>query len=276
MSATTKTTKVTGLPPRYEIRTLGREHADWAKAIVIHSNMFSSPVWPALYPENKTGRSYRGFKAADYLVDKQIDSGLSLGIFDKEYVYKRAESAATNGKLYWDLEDESVDGGTLAEQMDFPLLSVALAYDGFNALEFPRLQSLIDSLPAFADVYAGLAAGDKRDPKDWQPTGPGQVIMRNATSTKPGEEGHGFMKTMARHMMRKAADEGFRGIQIECAHDAVIHVWGNPPSPFVGHRISEINCNTYEAKAEDGTVSYPLRPSKQNLVKIYVDLKPQN
>ncbi|KAK6088539.1 hypothetical protein SCUP234_00419 [Seiridium cupressi] len=264
-----------GLPSRYEIRTLGPEHVDWAKAIVIHSNVFVSPVWPAIYPEKKTTRAYAGYKAADYLVEHQINSGLSLGLFDREYVYKRPESKATSGKLWWDLSDESPDGDKLLEQMDFPLLSVALAYDGINHLELPKLMPLLAVLPTFGTVYRVLGERDPRDAKSWEATGPGQVLMRNATATKVGEEGHGFMKTMARHMMRKAADEGFRGIQIECAHDAVIHVWSNPPGPFKGHRISEMNCWEYEEKAEDGTMSHPMRPSKQDLVKIYVDLKPE-
>lgn len=272
--STTTATNPTGLSSRYEIRTLGPEHSDWAKAIVLHSNIFSSPVWPVIYPENKTRRLYDGYKAADYLINRQIDSGLSLGIFDKEYVYKRPESAATDGKLWWDLDDETVDADTLRDQMDFPLLSVAMAYDGVHHLEMPKLKPLIATLPAFGTMYGILAQRDPRDPKSWEATAPGQVLLRNATSTKPGEEGKGFMKTLARYMMRKAAEEGFRAIQIECAHDAVIHVWSNPPSPFKGHRISELNCWTYEATNEDGTTSYPMRPSKQDIVKVYVDLKP--
>lgn len=49
---------------------------------------FVSPVWPRIFPEDKADRCYRMFQAADYLVNHQISSGLSLGIFDKEYQYK--------------------------------------------------------------------------------------------------------------------------------------------------------------------------------------------
>jgi hypothetical protein len=48
------------LPPRYEIRQLTAEHSDWAKAIVLHSNMFHSPVWPVIYPEHKAVASSPG------------------------------------------------------------------------------------------------------------------------------------------------------------------------------------------------------------------------
>ncbi len=50
------------LPSRHEIRVLEAKHSDWAKAIVIHSNMFYSPVWPIIYPENKIRRAYDGFR----------------------------------------------------------------------------------------------------------------------------------------------------------------------------------------------------------------------
>ncbi|ETS82346.1 hypothetical protein PFICI_04222 [Pestalotiopsis fici W106-1] len=263
----------TGLPPRYEIRTLGMEHLDWCKALIMHSNVFGSPIWAIVYPENKTHRLYETYHAIDYLVRHQLESGLSLGIIDKEYVYKKPESAATGGRLYWDLKNENVEEDELLEQMDFPLVSVALAYDGFNKLDHARIEPLIATLPPFGVMYAVLAERDPRDPDSWQPKVPGQVLMRNATATKLDEESHGFMKILARYMMHKAASEGFRGIQIETAHDAVSHVWGKPPSPFVGHRVSELNSD-YALKDENGNTSYPFYPAKQDMVKIYVDLKP--
>jgi hypothetical protein len=262
-----------GLPSRYEIRTLGMEHLDWCKALIMHSNVFGSPIWAIVYPKNKTHRLYETYKTIDYLVRHQIESGLSLGIFDKEYKYKRPESADAGGKLYWDLTKEDAEEDELLEQMDFPLVSVALAYDGINKLDHARIEPLIATLPPFGVMYAVLAERDARDPASWQPTGPRQVLMRNATATKLGEERHGFMKILARYMMRRAADQGFRGIQIETAHDAVSHVWGKPPSPFVGHRVSELDCD-YALKDENGTTSYPFHPAKQDMVKIYVDLKP--
>lgn len=263
----------TDLPSRYEIRTLSIEHLDWCRAIVMHSNVFASPVWSVLYANKQTPLVYETYREGEYLVRHQLESGLSLGIFDKEYAYKRPESAAAGGKLWWDPADEKATGDELLEQMDFPLVSVALAYDGINHLDHDRLKPLIATMPPFGTMYAVLMERDQRDPASWQATAAGQVLMRNATATKIGEEHRGLMKILARHMMRKAAAEGFRGIQIETAHDAVAHVWGKPPSPFVGHRVAEMDCD-YALKAEDGSTSYPLRPAKQDLFKIYVDLKP--
>ncbi len=56
------------------------------------------------------------------------------------------------GALYWDLADESVSSDTLLEQMDFPLVSVALAYDGFNALEMDKMGPLMAALLPFGAV----------------------------------------------------------------------------------------------------------------------------
>ena len=261
------------LPSRYEIRPLGPEHNSWANAIVSHSNMFYSLLWPVIYPENKTARLYATYKGIDYLVTHQIDSGLSLGVFDKEWKPKYPESAATGGKLLWDFDDETADADKLLDQMDFPLVSVALSYDSINAIDMSKMADAIATLPAFATVYGGLAANDKRDPQTWQATEAGQVLFRNATSTRRDHEGKGLMKILAHYLMHKSAKEDFRGIQIETISDAVAHVWSNPPAPYSGEIVSSIDSATYEELDDQGNKSYPLRPSVQKVHKIYVALK---
>lgn len=131
------------LPSRYEIRQLGPEHSKWAAAIVIHSNVFHSSVFSVVYPDQQGARFNRCMKAADYLVDHQINSGLSFGVFDKEYPYKKAESSAANGEFYWQPDKDDVTGEDILEAMDFPLVSVALAYDGFDALDMGRYVLII-------------------------------------------------------------------------------------------------------------------------------------
>lgn len=103
------------LAPQYEIRLLEPEHEEWARAICTHTNIFHSPLWPVVYPENKTQRAYHIFQTSYYIINHQIDSGKSLGFFDKEYQYKRPASVATGGKLYWNLDDESATESDLAE-----------------------------------------------------------------------------------------------------------------------------------------------------------------
>ena len=108
----------------------------------------------------------------------QINSGHSFGVFDTEYRFKRQKSGP-RGMLYWDKNNPSTDesGAELLSQMDFPLCSVAMAYDGFNALDMEKLMPLIECIPAFPVVYGRLEALDSRKPESWKPTGPHQVLV---------------------------------------------------------------------------------------------------
>ena len=188
-------------------------------SIVVHSNIFYSPIWPKCYPEDKTARLYRSFTATEYLIRHQVESGHSFGVFDLEYQFKQEESKAPRGKLYGDLHDNTLGADELLEQMDFPLVSVAMAYDGINALDPEKLGPLIECLPLFGTIYHVLAERDPRN-DSWKPTGPNQVLLRNATSTRHDAEGKGIMKKLAQFLMRYAAGEGFRAIQIECFADS--------------------------------------------------------
>lgn len=142
MSSTRETTN--GLPARYEIRPLGPEHAEWAAAIVVHSNVFHSTVFAPVYPDNQAVRFRQALQAAGYLVDHQVKSGLSFGVFDTEYPFKQPGSAAGvgGGTFYYEqLSAEGDDvrtGEDILAAMDFPLVSVALAYDGVDKLDFAQ------------------------------------------------------------------------------------------------------------------------------------------
>jgi hypothetical protein len=256
------------LPSRYEIRQLTHEHAEWAKAIMLHSNMFHSPVWPVVYPEHKAKRMFDGMDPAAYLVEHQVSSGMSFGVFDTEYKFKRPESEATGGALYWDELKDSPDATSeeLLERMDFPLASIALAYDGMNPLDMAFIMQLVAVLPLFGMLYHVLDSQDTRG-DSWKPTDAGQVLMRNATSTRSDYEGEHLMGNLARFMMREAKLKGYRGIQIECAHDAVNHVWSHPPSPFKGEVISKVDMATYEVEGQK-----VFSPSKQVCTKVFVAL----
>ncbi|PTU20609.1 hypothetical protein P175DRAFT_0557294 [Aspergillus ochraceoroseus IBT 24754] len=51
-------------------------------------------------------------EAVEYLVSHQIASGLSYGVFDKEYKFNRPQSAPSGGALCWDAEEEQ-DGNVV-------------------------------------------------------------------------------------------------------------------------------------------------------------------
>lgn len=238
--------------------------------------MFRSPIWRDLYPSGKTERFYGLYQASDYLIKHQIASGLSLGLFDTEYEFKNPESAASGGKLYIDLSNPSMDESQLLQQMDTPLVSIACAFDAFYAMDNRRVAPVTGCLPASASFHAALAEQhDPRDPKTWllPPTAPGQVLRRMGTATRAGAEGRGFMKAVAHHMMRRAAEAGFREIQVDCLHDAVRAVWTNPPPPFRGCVVGEVDTYTLDETDEGGGPRFPYRPVKQTLARVCVTLR---
>ncbi|KAF2790751.1 hypothetical protein K505DRAFT_327367 [Melanomma pulvis-pyrius CBS 109.77] len=266
------------LPPRFAIRRLEPKHSPWAAAIVMHSNLYHSPVWPIVYPTAITARLHKGMKSAAYLVDHQINSGMSFGVFDTEYAFKRPESAQQGGKLWWDETEPSVqeaagpeaESARLLAQMDFPLVSVALSYDAIDPLDMARMAALIDTLPLFGELYHHLEILDPRAPADWKPDAARQVLMRNATSTRRDYEEHHLMSGTARWLMREAAAEGYRGVQIEALHDKVAWVWSHPEEPFRGSVVSQVDMATFVD--EEGKKVF--EPATQTGSKIFVHLKP--
>ena len=264
----------TDLPPRYEIRTLaGPEHARWACALVTHCSIFASPVFSKIHHHAQNSKAqlcYAMFQAALYQMSHQVESGLSLGVFDTEYEFKRPESAERGGKLYWELDGaEDCSEQDLLEQMDFPLVSVALAFDSFFPLDVARLEPLFELLPLLPLRNRATDRRDLRDPADWRATGPGQALSRGGTATKAGEGGRGLMKKLSWYMMRKAAADGFGGIQIGCMHDAVSAVWENPPPPFTAEVVVRFRC----AEDEDEELRRCCEGSDQEVTRIYVTLK---
>lgn len=263
---------LTSISPRFEIRKLGPEHLDWAKAIATHTNVFHSPLWPIIYPDNKTGRAYALYKTVEYLVQHQINSGLSYGVFDKEYEFKRPESAKTGGAFYWDLTDTTATSKQLLEQMDFPLVSIALALDASNPLDMSRLKQMVDVLPFFATGYHHLHELYTHDPAMLAVKGPGEVMLRNGTSTRADYMGRRTMKKMAHFLMHEAASRGFRGIKIEAFHPAVHHVWMNPPAPFKATLLAMFNVKDYEEEV-DGKKVVPYPDLDLDLSSMYIALR---
>ncbi|KAK2771837.1 hypothetical protein FQN53_004876 [Emmonsiellopsis sp. PD_33] len=258
-----------GLPPRFEVRRLRLEHRRWAAAIVAHSNMSSAPIWPRAYPENITARCLQIFNNAEPLVTHRIESGMCFGVFDKEYNFKRPESAQTGGALYWAANDTTAPMDQLLEQMDFPLVSVAISYDYFTRFEVERPIQYVNALPLFPRLSAGVDAIKKFD----TPAAAGEVLSRSSTCTRDDYTGHGIMTKLAHYLMREAASEGYREIIVDSSHDAVTRVWANPPSPFKGEKFCEVNVKDFEEeKGPDGKV-FKFDHIDQLFTRIRVTLK---
>jgi len=265
-------------PPRFEVRILDKSHIEWAKAIISESNSLSSPFWTPLYESrgtNMTTTTYRLAKVADYLVGHCIDSGLSLGVFDTQYQFRHSESAASGGKLLWDETNALATPDELRAEMDFPLVSAALAFDSFAPLEPEKLKAsgLFDALPEFPAILARMEALDTRDPATTKATEAGQFMGRGGTSTRTDYAGHGTMKLAAHEMMRRARDNGFRAITIDCANPAVVHVWLHPPAPFRSEIVASFNSGEYEETNDKGEITRPFAITDVDLVRVYLTLR---
>ena len=257
------------LASQYEIRQLTAADQLFTRALCTHANWYYSPLWTAIYKQD-AAQMWRMMDECDYLVQHLIDSGLSYGVFDTQYRYKRSESEATSGALYWD-RSQPTDKQTLLEQMDFPLVSIVLSYDASHPLDKLRMQPLMLALPVFGQLYDALAAGDRRTP-EWRATAPRQVLMRNGTVTRAGYERTGLMKGVSHWLMRQAKLLGFRGIQIECAHPAVYHVWAHPPAPYTAEVVSLVDTATFELEETDTGKVKPFVPAEVVCSKVYVTL----
>ncbi|KAK9314000.1 hypothetical protein V1522DRAFT_412597 [Lipomyces starkeyi] len=263
----------TYLPPHFEIRKLDPVHTTWANAIFSHSNTFYASIkWSLTKPENQTAFCYKLFRGADYLIRHQIDSGMSFGIFDTTYKYKHSESAELEGKLYWDESDLDATNEQLLAQMDFPLVSIAMSYDAYNPPDMTKMADFMDASPLFGIFFGELEARDARDSAKRKVEGPHKVLQRNGTSTRADYGAQGLMKKLAQWLMHEATGRGYIGIEIPCAHDAVIKAWLNPPSPFKASVVSKFDAKTYE-KEVDGHMIKPFAPSEQVGARIYVSLQ---
>ncbi|OKL55582.1 hypothetical protein UA08_09177 [Talaromyces atroroseus] len=261
----------TDLTPRFEVRPLEAKDVPVASAILSHTNIFHSPMWSVAHPDDQTKRCYDSYKSVDYLVSAAIASQLSYAVYDKEYQFKRPASAATDGALCWDDTNLTATSQQLLDEIDSPIVSICMAYDGFHPLNLSRVTDLFNILPLFAAMHEHFHEIDARDAKSWEPTATGQVIMRTGTSTRVDYAGLGLMKLMAHWEMKDAAAKGFRGINIETLHPAVDKVWMNPPAPFKAERVNIFNMN--ELTVEKDGEKVVAAPQVDILAgRIYIDL----
>lgn len=137
-----------------------------------------------------------------------------------------------------------------------------------------RLLPLISVWPIYASVFRGLDALDPRAPESWREPGErNRLLMRNATSTRHEYEGTGLMGALARHLMRTAAAEGFKMINIECLSGAVTHVWSSPPPPFKGEIVAKFSTEDYREKDEaTGQEFNPFHPARQLVTRVCTTL----
>lgn len=128
-----------------------------------HTNVFHSPLRPITYPENRTQRAYQLFRTGHYIIKHHINPWKPLGITNTS---TNDSSLRLPGQAILEpaVDDESATKSEPAEQMDFPLVSSAMAYDGINKLDMARIMPMIAALPLFEKVVTALEEQDQRDP----------------------------------------------------------------------------------------------------------------
>lgn len=258
------------LPKRYEIRRLTQEHAQWASALHAYCLVFHSPLVPKLYPDNKGKRFNDVVRGLGYSDRHQIASGYSLGIFDREFRYQDETSRKAGGIFRWDGTDDTLDEKTALAALDFPLVSIAMAFDGFNGLDKNSVSHWNAILPVRAIVFSHFDKVDRRG-DERKATAPGQVLLRGGTHTRIDYNGQGLMSALARFQMRAAQLQGFKRIDIECAHDAVAHVWTHPKQEGMRSEvISHFRTDEHEVEDENGVKTKPLQAAHVTINRICV------
>jgi hypothetical protein len=262
---------------RYEIRRLTEKDVPVAAAIMLHTNIFSSTVWTHVYPEHSTRLNiiYDGIPAADYLVRHQVLSGHSFGVFDTEYKYRTSSAKAASGELQWDLTNRpNLTAEELDAQIDSPIMSIALSYDGFNPLDMSQLADLIGLLPLYGAIFHRFDTTDPRDPESYKPTAEKQILMRNSTSTRVPAQGLGIMSKMANWLMLYAQKQGFKHINIEAFSEVVGQVWRNPKGKGMSAtEPTAFRVEDFKAVNEKGEIYRPFgEKCVQRVCRVFVNL----
>lgn len=249
------------LSDRYYIGKIDASVAEWAKALMIYGFMLRTSIWTPILREPKTANALRALKLLSDYFEHAINSGLSYGVFDKEYQYHRSESGAEGGKLYWDeLDPENPYlGMKMIEHMDFPLVSVAMSYDFFYQRKADFEPPIREILPLHLPMMALLAKGapGPSDPR-WPKAG-GEVVCRTGTVTKPGYERRGLMTALNRFVMMEMKSRGYRNLIIGTAGNgpSVHRVYTNLPMGCSSQVLHHYNVEEMELEDENGQTVKP-------------------
>ncbi|KAH6633936.1 hypothetical protein B0J18DRAFT_414782 [Chaetomium sp. MPI-SDFR-AT-0129] len=274
MSSTT-----TALPDGYYIAQLRAEHLPWVQAIVAHTMSFDSPVWSRVhYPDGgPTQRAYDMYHAMETSSLQSIKSGLSYGVFWAEHRPKsspatpdQAESANTEtdnsstGALHWDFTNPHATRGQLLEQMDFPLVSIAMSKDAaesssttVNPLSSTTTTTTHKPWAAIVDGHRDISdtlkALDPRRPSLYSPASKGLVARRSGTHTRGDHANRGLAKALAHFIMHKVLRElGYQAILIHAGGEGLNRVWLNPPAGegFRAEEVSKFDTKGYVREAD--------------------------
>ncbi|KAI8623382.1 hypothetical protein F5Y19DRAFT_468541 [Xylariaceae sp. FL1651] len=244
------------LPARYEIRRLGPEIEPWIRALAAYILMLDFQIFSPLYKDRQLVRRLledNPKRKASGL--HCLKSGLSYRIFDKEYQFKKPESIATGGAVYWHEIDpkepnlEITGPQRLLDAMDFPLISFALSCDKAD----PTPPEVYAATSQFIEEYEytrTLAPTASSSNSEVEELKKGEVLVRSGTATRRDYLGHGLMKSLSHFVMHDAHARGFKKIEILVLHDAVSKVWSNPPAPYTAEVVAQTDIREGEVEVD--------------------------
>ncbi|KAK4151633.1 hypothetical protein C8A00DRAFT_35726 [Chaetomidium leptoderma] len=278
-------TPFTKLPNGYEIRQLEPKHAKWIQAIAGHTMSFDSPIWCQVGDvKDRTKRAYQMYEAsgpsselctqdlASY--DLGIEGSLSYGVFLKGH---KCNDPEKEGELKWDLDNPFATREDLLNQMDFPLVSIAMSKDAaIKKSQHPTgLKTWAEIVDGHKDISEQLKEGDDRDQSVWAPNIPGKVVHRCGTHTRSDHAGKGLSKALAHFVMQKMADLGYEAILIHTGSEAVNKVWEYPPEPFKSKVIHTFNTDGFRKENAETKEEYcPFGEKTDNVAckRIWIEL----
>jgi hypothetical protein len=228
------------VPDGYEILPLEVKHLPWVAAIVGQTMALDSPILTSAFPHDQTQRAYDAARAIRPSSEHCIKSGLSFGVFVKNWKPRFPDTQAGDTKearrVHWDTANPSATREELLEQMDSPLVSIAMHKDATNN-EYDKPKDHKTFGEVMGKPHQALRAGLKlRDsPKAHEAKTlvlHGQVLKNSGIHTRGDHAGKGLSKALAHHVMTTVAEKGYYRIELVTGNEAVNRVWENPPAPF--------------------------------------------
>ncbi|KAI1654483.1 hypothetical protein F4813DRAFT_210068 [Daldinia decipiens] len=269
------------LSSRYEIRRVTPDLAESISALSFFTHYFDSPIWNAIYEGRQASEALKAYHACKpfyEMPEMAAKNGLSFCIWDKEFVFKRPESATKGGACYWndfDIDDPNLEVNgrqRLLDALDFPIVGFGLSFDKFAPGDPKGWEAATKATPLNVPMGKHYEAHDPRPKGSWEPTATGQVIERVGSGTRHGYYGQGLMKALARFIMLEMKSRGYRAIQINCGAPQMHHVWSNPPKPFRSSTLVTFPTWIFEME-EDGKKVKPYEKSKlPNLYLVWTEL----
>lgn len=241
------------LPARYEIRPVSPEHWEWCRALLTKEMLLRAPVWRPLVRDPKIKTVLQHFKDLKKFHAHSLESGLSYALYDKEYKFKRPESAVTGGALYWheiDIEDSRLEEQGpqwMLDKMDFPIVALALSYDLFASPTNESRAIMADVAPLWLQMMKQYYSdASSTIPGLPVPTSLGQYVHRSGCVTRTGYERQGLGRLLSWWVCLEMQAKGYKGILIGAGNASISPIYMRDDAPFKSTYILEQDMSKME------------------------------